>query len=252
MKKAKILLSLLAIITLSDCKKSDQEPGRISSLNCSAFQLSGSVVAGSPVSGVPLTVPYTGGNGGDYEPALANSSGVTGLTALLDSGSFANGNGSVVYTLTGTPSGTGNAIFTLSLGGQSCFASIPVTNSSAAITGINCSGYQLSGALNAGVALSGASFSVPYTDGNGGTYDAQTLNSTGVTGITAALASGSLNNGSGNLTYQLSGTPSGTGTASFNISLGGQSCSIGIPVTQQSGTITSLNCGNAQLSGAVT
>ncbi|MDX1911820.1 MAG: hypothetical protein SFV22_10065, partial [Saprospiraceae bacterium] len=251
MNKTRIILFLFAIITWSDCKKSEQDAGQIGALNCTAFQLSGSIVVGQPVSGTTFIVPYTGGNGGKYEAAFTNSSGVTGLTALLDAGSFTEGNGAVTYTLTGTPSGAGNAIFSLSLGGQSCFVSILVTQPVGLVTNINCAAVQPSAPLIDGVNISGVSFSVPYNGGNGGTYDAQTVFSTGITGITASLSAGNFNNGSGNLTYQLNGTPSGTGTANFNILVGGQNCSIGISVTSSGGSVSSLNCNNVQLNGTL-
>jgi hypothetical protein len=68
------------------------------------------------------------------------------------------------------------------------------------------------------------SSSVPYTGGNGGSYNGQTVNSTGVTGLTATLTAGNFANGAGSLTYTITGTPASSGTASFAISIGGQSC----------------------------
>jgi uncharacterized protein (TIGR02145 family) len=72
--------------------------------------------------------------------------------------------------------------------------------------------------------------SVPYTGGNGGSFAAQTISSTGVTGLTATLTSGILANGSGSLSFAISGTPSTSGTASFAVTIGGQSCSFTVPV----------------------
>jgi uncharacterized protein (TIGR02145 family) len=69
---------------------------------------------------VSVSVPYTGGNGGFYAAQSIASTGVTGLTATLTQGLLANGNGSVTYTITGTPAGSGTATFAISLGGQSC------------------------------------------------------------------------------------------------------------------------------------
>ena len=91
---------------------------------------------------------------------------------------------------------------------------------------INCLGATSTGTLINGQAAVGASSAIPYTGGNGGYYPAQTINSTGVTGLTATIAQGLLANGAGTLTYSISGTPNGTGTASFAISIGGQSCTL--------------------------
>ena len=63
-----------------------------------------------------------------------------------------------------------------------------------------------------------------YGSGDGGSYAVQSVNSTGVLGLTATLSAGTLAAGSGDVTYVISGTPSSSGTASFAITLGGQSC----------------------------
>ena len=61
---------------------------------------------------------------------------------------------------------------------------------------------------------------IPYTGGNGGAYDnGSDISSTGTTGLTATLKAGTLNSGSGELVYNVSGTPNKTSpnTASFTI-----------------------------------
>ena len=94
------------------------------------------------------------------------------------------------------------------------------------ITTLNCAGATTTGTLTSGTAASGVSSSVPYTGGNGVSYAAQTVTSTGVTGLTATLAAGNFATGAGSLTYTITGTPSGAGTASFAINIGGQSCTL--------------------------
>lgn len=94
------------------------------------------------------------------------------------------------------------------------------------ITTLNCAGATTTGTLTSGTAASGVSSSVPYTGGNGVSYAAQTVTSTGVTGLTATLAAGNFASGAGSLTYDIAGTPSGAGTASFAINIGGQSCTL--------------------------
>jgi uncharacterized protein (TIGR02145 family) len=51
---------------------------------------------------------------------VVTSTGVTGLTATLQAGTFANGNGNLTYTITGTPSTSGTAIFALNIVGKTC------------------------------------------------------------------------------------------------------------------------------------
>jgi uncharacterized protein (TIGR02145 family) len=45
---------------------------------------------------------------------------VTGLTATLQAGAFANGNGTLTYEITGTPNAQGTASFEINIGGKTC------------------------------------------------------------------------------------------------------------------------------------
>jgi uncharacterized protein (TIGR02145 family) len=110
---------------------------------------------------------------------------------------------------------------------------------------LNCEGVLNTGALTAGVAASGVSSSVPYTGGNGISYGVQSVGSTGVTGLMATLAAGTLASGEGSLNYVITGTPSGSGTASFELSFGGQSCTLTLSVVSGSSgsDFTPHSCG---------
>jgi len=437
--------------------------GTVSALNCGSFTQSGNLFSGQAASNVSVSVPYTGGNGGFYAGQAIASTGVTGLTATRTSGTLANGNGTVSYTVTGTPSGAGNATFAVSLGGQSCNLVLPVTTLSSqyaansvfcangptaivdvtnpttgktwmdrnlgasqvaasstdqnaygdlyqwgrradghqcrtspttatlssvdqpahgnfilapnapndwrspqntnlwqgvngvnnpcptgyrvptdselnnerlswgtnnisgafasllkwtvagsrvapganfvavssegyywtssisgslsnvmwiqnnsnmysdmradalslrcikesvgSVGSINCNGTTQTGNVFVNQAASNVSVSVPYTGGNGGVYNAQTLSSTGVTGLTATLAAGTLANGAGSLTYTITGTPTTSGMASFAITIGGQSCTLNLVVygVQPSYPVGTVNCnGNATIVNDVT
>jgi uncharacterized protein (TIGR02145 family) len=96
---------------------------------------------------------------------------------------------------------------------------------------LNCNGATQSGNLISGQVASNVTASVPYTGGNAGFYPAQSISSTGVTGLTATLSQGLLANGAGSVTYAITGTAASAGTASFAITLGGQSCSFTVNVT---------------------
>jgi uncharacterized protein (TIGR02145 family) len=100
----------------------------------------------------------------------------------------------------------------------------------ASLASLNCAGATSNGTLIRGTVASGVSSVVSYTGGNGGIYTAQSYSSTGVTGLTATLAAGTLANGAGTLTYTITGTPSSSGIASFTINLGGQTCALTRPV----------------------
>jgi uncharacterized protein (TIGR02145 family) len=103
---------------------------------------------------------------------------------------------------------------------------LSVQSVSGTITALNCTSATNSGTLVAGTAAGGVSASVPYTGGNGGAHNGQTVTSTGVTGLTATLTSGTFASGNGSLTYNITGTPSASGTASFALNIGGKSCTL--------------------------
>ncbi len=117
--------------------------------------------------------------------------------------------------------------------------------------------FDCSGATFSTTAISGSSYTgtvtIPYTGGNGIAYPAGTgITSTGVTGLTATLASGTLANGAGTATYNITGTPGTTGSATFAVNLGGQSCNLVLPVSSASPTVTALTCANTTYSAAAT
>lgn len=101
-------------------KDDDAAQSSMSSLNCTTATVIGTLVQEQEVSAVSVLVPYTGGNGGPHNGNTVQSEGVSGLTATLAPGNIDNGNGTLAYIISGTPSTCGNAIFTLSLGGRSC------------------------------------------------------------------------------------------------------------------------------------
>jgi len=112
------------------------------------------------------------------------------------------------------------------------------------LTIIDCAGATTTGTLTIGTAANGVSTTISYAGGNAGTYSAQNVASTGVTGLTASLAAGTLANGNGSITYTITGTPASSGTASFAITLGGLSCTFNICVFLPVGTFSpgTINC----------
>ncbi len=103
-------------------------PGTITSLNCSLATNNGTLTATTAASGVTSVISYSGGNSGPHNGQIVNSTGVTGLTATLSAGTFAIGNGSLTYVISGTPSTGGTAIFSLSIGGSICTLTRVVAN----------------------------------------------------------------------------------------------------------------------------
>lgn len=104
------------------------------SINCSGATFSDTAYATTAFSGT-ATVPYTGENSIAYSTGSAiASTGVTGLNAVLQAGTSANGEGTLTYAISGTPSGGGNANFALSFGGQTCTLTMAVNYLSQTIT----------------------------------------------------------------------------------------------------------------------
>jgi uncharacterized protein (TIGR02145 family) len=202
----------------------------ITTLSCGTASVTGALIVGQVANSVSVTVPYSGGNGAQYAAQSVNSTGVLGLTATISIGYLALGSGNLVYTISGTPSSSGNASFALNIGGQSCSMALTVSSNAASLSTLNCVTGSTTGTLTSNLSASGVSKTVPYAGGNGGTYSTQAVSSTGVLGLTANLTGGTLVSGSGNLVYTITGTPTSSGTASFAITIGGQSCTFSIPV----------------------
>jgi len=221
------------------------DPGLIASLDASSPTNTGSLlIHGVSVSSFSSEVSYTGGNGGPHIGQTVNSTGVTGLFATLSAGDFAAGNGTLTYTITGTPDGSGTASFTLNIGGQTATLTLTVEGSITSLT-------QTSniGSLVHGVLANGVSSEVTYTGGNGGSHTARVVTSTGVEGLTATLSSGSFAIGNGILTYTITGTPTNSGTASFALNIGGQTASL--TRTVDPGLITSLDTSTPTNTGSL-
>lgn len=102
------------------------------------------------------------------------------------------------------------------------------------ISTLDCGNATNVGTLTAGTVANGVSSTLAYTGGNGGTHSGQTVNATGVTGLTATLAAGSVANGSGTLTWTITGTPNAAGTASFALNIAGQGCTLNLVVGSSS------------------
>ena len=138
----KLFFAFAIIIVLISCKKETTTPNNsgntsndttktsndvsISEFNCASATIVGKIIKGQPVSNVTATIAYTGGNGTSYLSKSHSSSGISGLSATLLAGTLANGEGTLVYTISGTPASVGSAKFVIALGGKSCTITINV------------------------------------------------------------------------------------------------------------------------------
>lgn len=111
---------------------------------------------------------------------------------------------------------------------------ITTATATASLSQLLCSSSTNIGFLEAGHPASGVTVIIPYNGGNGGTYSALSIPSTGVTNLNANLYSGSLSIGGGLLAFNITGTPLTTGTAIFNVNVMGKTCSFNLQVQQRS------------------
>ncbi len=164
----------------------------------------------------------------DLQPSDLVLSGISGIivsSVSPTSVTLAPGQSQLVeYALSGTPVTSGTLVGAWTKISLNCLKTVDVT--SPTITSLDCGVAIHSGTLTGNISANGVSSTISYTGGNGSGYIGQTVPSTGVTGLTATLSSGTLANGSGSLLFTITGTPSGAGTASFAISIGGQSCTL--------------------------
>ncbi|WP_335974148.1 hypothetical protein [Gaetbulibacter jejuensis] len=98
------------------------------------------------------------------------------------------------------------------------------------IASLDCDNTIVNGTITENTSANNVSVTISYTNGDGGYYDSQTLNSSGVSGLIATIDSGNFNSGDGNLSFNITGTPTSSGTAGFNINIGGQTCLLNINV----------------------
>ncbi|WP_147474504.1 FISUMP domain-containing protein [Chryseobacterium nematophagum] len=214
--------------------------GHIADLQCTNAVTAGVVHSGVALSGVSFTVPYTGGNGGTYPTASFNSTGVTGLAANLDGGSLVNGNGNLVFTITGIASAAGTASFNITVGEQSCTVTVEVDDFTASVVSLECTtATLLPNALTQGEAYTGT-LTVPYTGGNGALYPQQSFTQNG---LTFTLPSGTLATGNGNFVYNVTGSATASGAMLIPISFGSTPpCNVSTTVSP--GTTVAMCMGN--------
>lgn len=219
----------------------------VSTLTCDQVVFSETAIPNFEYRGI-ATLQYIGGNGAEYiSSAPIASTGVEGLTAELEEGILANGDGTLIFNIYGTPSSAGVATFTVEFAGKTCLIELPVNLPSVAT--LNCSQVSFSTLAQPNVNYNGTA-TIPYTTGSGAKYlTGEEIASTGVLGLKAKLTAGTLNNGDGNLNYTISGIPTSAGIATFTINIFGKSCVIELIVSEPQ--IGALNCSQITITGVL-
>ena len=232
----------------------------VSSLDCTGLVVvNGPLISGTLANNISVSIPYTGGNGLAYatQPGINSTGDVLNLVATLQAGTISNGTGgTLVLTITGTPSSSGNATFAFNFGGQSCLFTVPVQPAAAVASFSSCA-TATAGTIVQGTTYtsgSGVTQTATYTGANAGTYVATSFPATGVMGnLTAKLAAGTLASGAGTIVFSIEGQATSSGTATFNINLFGTSCSFTRTVNAPAATITGLtSCASPTVSAAIT
>lgn len=222
------LLASLLLSIISCQKQVDLEPGvelEIARLLCENSTLTGTLMAEQEITGeVYFTLPYSSSSGGRLPDYRVFSSGVSGIKATLSPGELQRTGGTLKFILTGKPSEWGTAIFSMNLAKDTCSVFLKVLPPAAMVSDLQCATAKDTFAIVA--ERSSVGVSIPYSGGNGAAYDAQTIASVGVTGLTATLPPGKLATGRGVLFYTITGIPSGSGTASFPIQIGSVRCTL--------------------------
>ena len=98
----------------------DVETAKVSGIDCSGTTNFGSLKQGNSADNVYTVIPYNNGNGGIFKGYSINSTGIAGLTGSISGFQLANGSGSLIMRITGTPLASGTAQFSIAIGGQSC------------------------------------------------------------------------------------------------------------------------------------
>jgi uncharacterized protein (TIGR02145 family) len=140
----KLFISFALTSVLFSCEKETSTPNNsgnnstdttktsndvsVSGFDCAGVKITGTLTKDKVTSNVSATLTYTGGNGKTYLTKSHTSTGVTGLSATLSAGTLANGEGTLVYTISGTPTTSGTANFAIVLGGKSCTIAITVND----------------------------------------------------------------------------------------------------------------------------
>ncbi len=175
-----------------------------------------------------ISAPYKGGNGGTY-PGEAVT--IKGITLTRTAGTLAQGNGMLIYTVSGTYTGASgvNLIFPLNLlGGTLCNVSLPLPSATFFAGTLNCNpAGATSGFYQAGLPATAANTrTIRITTSATGSYSV-TSTSFSNNGVVFS-ASGIAVAGVTDIVLTASGTPITSGTFSYLINIGGQSCSFSI------------------------
>ena len=199
-------------------------PGKIAALDCNSATNNGLIYSGRNTN-VNSLLTYSGGNGGSYSTSSFTSEGVLGLVATISNSTLENGSGTLNITINGSAQSEGEALFNISFLGFNCQLKRNVMVYPATVSYLNCNTSYLVGQLTEGENATNVSGKISYMFGNDGVLSTFNVNSTGVSGLKAEIQGTKLYSDTGYyISYTITGVPGSSGTASFNLTIGGKSC----------------------------
>jgi len=218
--------------------KADSLP-RVSSLNCSSFSISSTVLPNAnDLYQNTVRLPYAGGNGMRYDSMIIKSEGVLGLIMKLKEGTLARGDGFLEFELSGVPLQGGSAKFIIDFGradchfGPPCEIILEVGIEKPKLNTILCSQVVfLPGKIYAKVPYYGK-IDLPYLGGNEKLAPAQLFPSEGIRGLTAKFNADTLRRNGGILRFNLDGMPEQIGNLSLTVEIGSKSCVLNLLIEE--------------------
>jgi gliding motility-associated-like protein len=210
---------------------------RVGSLNCSAYTSSSLALPNAnDLYQNTLRMPYTGGNGLQFDSMTIKSEGVSGLTMKLKQGILIKGDGFLEFDISGIPLQEGTAKFSIDFGRadcdfrQPCEITFNVSVEKPKVDSILCSkSFYLPIKIYSKVPYRGK-LDLPYMGGNQKLEPSQLFASEGIRGLNARFNSDTLKRNGGILSFNLDGLPEQLGTSSIFINIGGKSCVINLLV----------------------
>jgi gliding motility-associated-like protein len=210
---------------------------RVGSLNCSAYTSSSLVLPNAnDLYQNTLRMPYTGGNGLQFDSMIIKSEGVSGLTMKLKQGILIKGDGFLEFDISGIPLQEGIAKFSIDFGRadcdfrQPCEITFNVSLEKPKVDSILCSkSFYLPNKIYSKVPYRGK-LDLPYLGGNQKLEPSQLFTSEGIRGLNARFNPDTLKRTGGILSFNLDGLPEQLGTSSILINIGGKSCVINLLV----------------------
>jgi hypothetical protein len=193
----------------------------VSGYTCSTAS-AGTMLIGTPLSGVTQTITATVTTVGTYSISTTTANGVT----FAASGAFAGtGAQTIVLTATGTPTAVGSHSFTLNTTPNCNFSRTttlhPSTNGTGVVSAYNCSTGS-AGTMRRNVAVTGVSQTITATVTTVGTYSISTTNN----GVTFAASGTFAGTGAQTIVLTATGTPTCAFCHSFTLNTT-PSCSFG-------------------------